>query len=225
MSGYETYRQILAIVCFGLLGVAVLYFALDAAGRLFRTLAERVCRRGRIAAVVAAVMTVGLAIYGGSKWRFEYANGVQDNGSYCTNDEIRASWRYDVAAMEYTIRAVYQDLTRTNETGECIDTLHQLPECLVRDGMHVWNVPNATNMRVVVYATYVPPPAVHTNGVYHLGGVMRTMNTTNSIAPKYVTPGVKILVDLSPSGKSVLTPTNAPPFVQRPFATQTQQEQ
>lgn len=189
------------------------------------------CRRaGRIGQFLFVVGLIAAVLYGGTKppqpthlWRFEYVNGVHDNGSYCTNNLICAAWTFDLPAMEYTIKANYQDLTITNATGECVDPLHPLPDALVREGAHVWPLAegaNAENMRVVIYAAYVPPPVVTTNGVYHLSGVMPAMGDNPG---KYVTPGVQIIVNLETGESEIITPTNAPP---QPLtnALQTQQE-
>lgn len=205
----------LAVLAAGVLA-GILYAARHAVLRLCRSIASL----GPFGCAIVIPCVVAVYVYGSTKWRFEYVNGVHDNGSYCTNNQICAAWTYDLPAMEYTIKAAYQDLTITNELGVCVDPLHQLLDAMVRDGSHVWEVSDATNMRVVVYATYVPPPAVHTNGVYHLNGVMPSMDETLG---KYVTPGVKIIIDTGTGDRKILTPTNAPP---QPItnALQTQQE-
>jgi len=211
-QGQCEFQTVLMWVCiFALAGLGA-FFGLLLLGKACKAYVDRLKRHGRIGGILLGALTVYMILYGGTKpdapkWRFEYANGLTDNGSYCTNDQIRAAWTYNVAAMEYTIRAAYQNLTITNSTGQCTDPLHELPECLVKDGSHLWTVADATNMRVVVYATYVPPPVVHTNGVYHLGGVMPTMEGTG----KYVTPGVKTIVFRTSGGEIVITPTNEPP--------------
>ena len=207
------YQEVLLWVClFGLAAVAL-------AGAIYavRNAVSKACKLilwlGPVGCIIAGPFIGKMISYGGSKppshlWRFEYANGVTDNGSYCTNDFIYARWTYNLAAMEYTLRAAYQDLTITNELGQCVDPLHQLDDTMVRDGAHVWEVANATNMRVVVYATYVPPPVVHTNGVYHLSGVMPAMGGAPG---KFVTPGVQIRMNLETGESLIITPTNAPP--------------
>lgn len=158
--------------------------------------------------VIACVIATA---YGGSKWRFTYSNGVSDAGSYATNDLAHAVWTYNPSYGIYTFRWAYRDLTITNETGVCIDVWHYLPDALVSDGMADAIVQNATNMEYTCYALYVPPPAVVTNGVYHLEGVSRSMATTNSPTPDYVSWGTRVIV-IFPDGRNmVITPTNAPP--------------
>ena len=213
-SARAEYQAVLMWACLSALAAGALAGALYAV----RNAVSKACRLilwlGPVGCVLCVPGIVKLASYGGSKptpshlWRFEYANGVADNGSYCTNDLICARWTYSLAAMGHTLRAAYQDLTVTNAAGQCVDPLHQLPDAMVRDASHVWEVANATNMRVVAYAAYVPPPVVHTNGVYHLDGVMPSMDETSG---KYVTPGVKIRMNLETGESLIVTPTNAPP--------------
>ena len=163
-----------------------------------------------------AIATVVLMLYAGTKppahlWRFEFQNGVHDAGSYCTNDIIHAEWDYYSAYEPYTLKAKYRNLTITNEVGVCIDVWHDLEDVLVSDTLAEWTVSDATNMSVVCYAEYVPPPHVVTNGVYHMEGVSRSMATTNSPAPDYVTWGTRVEVVLPNGAIKVITPTNRPP--------------
>lgn len=156
--------------------------------------------------VVACVIATA---YGGSKWNF--SNGVTDAGSYATNDLAHAQWTYSPAYGIYTFRWAYRDLTLTNEVGVCVDEWHYLPDALVSDGWAEATVANATNMQYQCYALYVPPPAVVTNGVYHLEGVSRSMATTNSPMPDYVPWGTRVEIVLPNGEVRVITPTNAPP--------------
>ena len=159
-----------------------------------------------------------LMLYAGTKppqpthlWRFEFQNGVHDSGSYCTNDIIHAEWDYAPAYEPYTLKAKYRDLTVTNEVGVCIDVWKDLEDARVADMSAEWFVPNATNMHVICYAEFVPPPHVVTNGVYHMEGVSRSMATTNSPSPDYVTWGTRVEIVLPNGAIMVLTPTNRPP--------------
>lgn len=163
------------------------------------------------------IATFVLLLYAGTKpqpthlWRFTFENGVHDAGSYCTNDTVHAEWTFAAVYADYTLRAAYRDLTFTNEVGVCIDEWHYLEDVLVSDAVAEWIVPDATNMEVVCYAQYVPPPHVVTNGVYHMEGVSRSMATTNSPAPDYVTWGTRVEVILPNGSIKVITPTNRPP--------------
>ena len=165
-----------------------------------------------------AIAAFVLTLYAGTKppqpthlWRFEFQNGVHDIGSYCTNDTIHAEWNYEPAFWPYTLKAKYRDLTITNEVGVCIDVWHNLEDVPVAAMSADWFVPDATNMSVICYAEYVPPPHVVTNGVYHMEGVSRSMSTTNSPAPDFVTWGTRVELVLPNGATMVITPTNRPP--------------
>lgn len=205
------YQAMLMWACLSVLAAGALAGVLYAARYAVSRCCRLIRRLGPIGCVMCMPGIVKFVCYGSTKahlWRFEYANGVKDAGSFCTNDLICAVWTYNPAAEGHTLRAAYQDLTVTNATGQCTDPLHQLEDAMVREGMHAWVVDDATNMRVVVYATYVPPPAVHTNGVYRLNGVMPSMDETPG---KYVTPGVQIHVSPETGETRIVTPTNEPP--------------
>lgn len=217
-SAKAEYQAVLMWVCLSALAIGAFVGAFYAARNAMSKVCKLILWLGPVGCIMAGPFIGKMISYGGSKppqpthlWRFEYVNGVHDNGSFCTNNLICAAWTFDLPAMEYAIKANYQDLTITNATGECVDPLHPLPDALVREGAHVWPLAegaNAENMRVVIYAVYVPPPVVTTNGVYHLSGVMPAMGDDPG---KYVTPGVQIIVNLETGESEIITPTNAPP--------------
>ena len=182
---------------------------------------SRACRMilflGPVGCMLVGPFVSKMIAYGSTKptpdhlWRFQFENGLHDMGSYCTNDVIHAEWDYAPVLDGYALRATYRDLTITNEVGVCIDAWHYLENADVSDMVAEWFVPDATNMEVVCYVLYVPPVHVVTNGVYHVSGVMRTLATTNSAAPSYVTPGIRVYALDDEGEANVLTPTNEPP--------------
>lgn len=188
-------------------GFAVL--ALFGACYLLKRYVDRMGRGGRFAQVAGIVVTAALVGYAGHKWRFQFANGIRDNGSYATNDLAVASWEVNspIYLDGYVLKAQYRNLTITNELGECIDVWHELEDGEVGRLTKAWTVPDATNCIVSVWPQYVAPVIVHTNGVYHLSGIMREMEDTQ----KYVSPGVEIRVNLANGEVMTITPTNAPP--------------
>lgn len=210
------FRLWLMYVCLAALGIGFALVSLYA----FRNALSRLCRLikflGPVGIIMAGPFIVKMVSYGSNKppthlWRFEFVNGVHDLGSYCTNDLIHAVWDYALAFQPYTLKAKYRDLTITNEVGVCIDIWHDLDDVPVADMVAEWTVQDATNMSVVCYAEYVPPPHVVTNGVYHMEGVSRSMATTNSPSPDYVTWGTRVEVVLPNGEIKVITPTNRPP--------------
>lgn len=193
---------------YALVGLAVCCCALAA---ILLAPAARAFRKGWF--LIASFL---LALYAGTKppqhlWRFSFQNGVSDAGSYCTNDTIHAEWTFAAAYADYTLRSAHRDLTITNEVGVCIDEWHYLEDVPVSESVAEWPVADATNMEVVCYAQYIPPPHVVTNGVYHMEGVSRSMATTNSSAPDFVTWGTRVEVVLPNGEIKVITPTNRPP--------------
>ena len=157
--------------------------------------------------VVAAAVAI---LYAGDKpasWTFAFNLGLHDAGSSYDQTEgtLYARWTYDESVAGYAFRWAYS----VND-GEYV----QLPDAMVSDGSAVASIdagPDDT-VRVQCYPKYVPPIHVVTNGVYHMDGVMRSMDTTNSPAPKFVTPGITIYADLSDGSRQLLAPvTNSPP--------------
>ena len=217
-SAEGEFRLWLMYVCLAALGIGFALVSLYA----FRSGLSRLCRLikflGPVGVIMAGPFIVKMVSYGSNKppqpthlWRFEFQNGLHDIGSYCTNDTIHAEWDYAPAYESYTLKAKYRDLTITNEVGVCIDVWHDMEDVPVSLMFAEWYVPNATNMSVVCYADYVPPPHVVTNGVYHMEGVSRSMATTNSPAPDFVTWGIRVEVVLPNGAIKVITPTNRPP--------------
>lgn len=184
-----------------------------------KTVIEKVGRGTRVGFAVAMLGVIGLVIFAGTKpiahlWRFTFANGVHDLGSYCTNDTIHAMWDYAPAYEGYALRCAVRDLTFTNEVGVCIDDWHYLEDAAVADMVAEWYVPDATNYEVTCYAQYVQPQHVVTNGAYHVGGIMRSLAQTNEddyASADFVTPGITIQANLDDGGELTLTPTNEPP--------------
>lgn len=216
-DGAAEFRVALMWACLAALSLGA------AAGIVYasRNTISRACRMilflGPVGCMLVGPFVSKMIAYGSTKptpdhlWRFQFENGLHDMGSYCTNDVIHAEWDYAPVLSGYALRATYRNLTITNEVGVCIDTWHYLENADVSDMVAEWFVPDATNMEVVCYALYVPPVHVVTNGVYHVSGVMRTLATTNSAAPSYVTPGIQVYALDDEGEERELTPTNAPP--------------
>lgn len=152
------------------------------------------------------VIAAAFVLYAGTKPPspqrvFEFTQGLHDAGSTYDPDTgiAVARWTADAAVMAYSFRWSY----RVNG-GEWV----QLPDRSVSDltaAAAIPGVPEDT-VEILCWTQYVAPPIVHTNGVYQLNGVMRTMNTTNSPLPKYVTP----LIPIEANG-TVISPPSASP--------------
>ena len=173
---------------------------------------DRIRRRDKGLALVAVVGIAVSVLYGGigSGWSFTFVpeTGIYDAGSFVDTETstIYAIWNYEPYVASYKFKY----------GGEESDPI-QLPDANVSDGSAVCPLPVPEGMElesftVTCYTEYVKPTHVVTNGVYHLDGVMRSIDSTNSSMPKYVTPGITIYADLSDGSQLQLAPvTNAPP--------------
>lgn len=150
-----------------------------------------------------AVFAIAAMLYAGTKptSQFVFNLGVRDNGSTFDGVEhlATARWTYTPAVAAYAFKWAY-----SVNGGDWV----ALPDAKVTDEIAFGLVDSQPGdaVRFQCWAEYVAPIQVVTNGVYHLNGVMRSINSVTSSNPDYVTPGVPIVVDLR-----TLTPTNAPP--------------
>lgn len=183
---------------------------------------DAVRKRDKVAAVGFVAASLALMLYAGiaSDYDFKYMleTGIYDAGSWIDTDtgEIHALWTYEQYASGYKLKWFYKYKVGGEPRGP-----FELPDADVSAGHAEYTLPTAgeywKSVVVTCYTEYVPPIHVVTNGVYHLSGVMRSIDTTNAPSPKYVTPGVTIRADLSSGSSLVLAPmTNAAPVVSLP---------
>ena len=134
--------------------------------------------------------------------------GIFDAGSFFdySSNTAHARWGFQPYVKGSRVRWFYSYKYGADEFGP-----FELPSCPVEDCMadFKFEVPEGQEWKSVIftgYAEYVAPPVVTTNGVYHLSGVMRTMDGSQ----RYVTPLVEIVVNLEDGSTQTLTPTNTP---------------
>lgn len=151
-------------------------------------------RSGKLIFIFAALVAT---VYGGamrgSCFRFITETGVYDAGSYIdeNNGVAYAVWDYEPYLKGHTFKWFYQYKIGKDKFGP-----YPMMDVPIESGsaMYIFNIPEGEEWRDVVitcYADYVPPPAVVTNGVYRLSGVMRTMDDFE----RYVVPTVPIEID------------------------------
>lgn len=227
-SAHDEFQTfIMYVALYSVIGFGV-FFAVRWLLKCAKEYVDRMGRGGRFAQIAGLCATVALILYGGTKpevthlWRFTFANGIADNGSYCTNNLAVAKWTVNNQLIldGYALKAQYRNVTVTNEVGVCVDPWHDLTGGALADLQHTWEIPDATNCAITVWAEWVAPVVVHTNGVYHLNGVGREMGGTQ----KYVTPGIQILMNLETGECEIITPTNAPPFSAMTLTHENEQE-
>ena len=215
MAASQEYFDLTIGICLGVILLTLVLLAICWWGEWWENLKDKAkAHKGFVAN--ALLVTV---FYAGAKPNFTFSNGVSNNGSYVTNDtQVVALWRCSaiVGDGNYTLKGQYRDHTVTNSSGEVTSAWQELPDVDAHLLTYTYNVANATNMSFVFWANYVAPVVVHTNGVYHLAGLHRsinddyTANYTND-PPTYVLNGTQIRVVDTNDEWLVITPTNAPP--------------
>lgn len=174
-------------------------------------------RGGRTGLVAFAVFAVVAIIHGGVghgfSFRYQSGSGIYDAGSRFDPETgtLHAVWSYDPWVSNYAFKWFYTYKYGGESRGPFV-----LPDAVVSDGHAEYQLTLPADGEwdsfvVTCYTSYVPPVNVVTNGVYHVDGVMRSMDTRNSDQPKFVTPGIAISVDLATGETRVITPTNRPP--------------
>lgn len=208
------WQKVLAWVCLAALAAIVVGVAVFYAVRKL----DRIRRRDKLLALVTMVGIAVSVLYGGigSGWGFTFIpeTGIYDAGSFVDTETstIYAIWNYEPYVASYKFKWFF----KFKYGGEESDPI-QLPDANVSDGSAMCQIPVPEGMElesftVTCYTEYEKPVLVVTNGVYHLDGVMRSIDSTNAPMPKYVTPGITIYADLSDGSQQQLAPvTNAPP--------------
>ena len=208
------WQKILAWFCLAALAAIVVGVALCWAVRKL----DRLRRRDKGLALVTVVGMAVSVLYGGigSGWGFTFIpeTGIYDAGSFIDTETstIYAIWNYEPYVASYKFKWFFKFKYGGKESDPIM-----LPDANVSDGHAVCPIPVPEGMEiksftVTCYTEYEKPVLVVTNEVYHLSGVMRSIDSTNSPMPKYVTPGITIYADLSDGSQLQLAPvTNAPP--------------
>ena len=125
----------------------------------------------RIEAAIVALLVVCLVQYGATKGgyvgRITYDGGIKAGtaANLVSNDTITISWQRDLAGGVYVpdSAAVYIDYRAIGATNVEWGLLAQ---SVVGDWSWSGTLANATNYDYNVWAYYIPPEPVHTNGVW-----------------------------------------------------------
>lgn len=150
--------------------------------------------------VLVAVFAVGLIQYAATKSRVpvvRYDGGIKAGATsnLITNDFIHIAWQRDLSGGIYVPEsaAVYIDYRPYMATNEQYGLLAQTTV-----GAWSWEgvLPDATNYDFNVWAYYVPPEPVHTNGVW-------VYKTLKDRAGKYAIP-LRARIEIN--GKAIATP-------------------
>lgn len=154
----------------------------------------------RIQQIVVGICIVGLVEYGATKSRISFDGGIRqgEQPSLVTNDTVYVSWQRDTSGGVYVpdSAAVYIDCRPNTETNA--DWV-LLAETTV--GAWSWSgvLADATNYDYNVWAYYVPPQPVHTNGVW----VYRTQRDRADVNP------IPLRARIEVNGKAIATPAQS----------------
>jgi len=199
----EAYNRILLSACIASLSaVLLMLFAVQVFAPLW-TLIRRWMSLSRIQQVLVAVFVIGLVQYGATKGttsRITYDGGIKAgaNPSYVTNDTIHIEWQRDTHSgiLVPETAAVYIDYRPNAETNADWVLLGQ---AVVGDYRWDGTLANATNYDYNVWAYYIPPEPIHTNGVW----VYKTLKDRAGIYP------IPLRARIEVNGKAIATPKEA----------------
>ena len=117
---------------------------------------------------ILAALTVAVTTIGGTKRPMVNDPYIMDDGSYMTNDVVHVAIakRTPLLPDDTDILVFAREIGLTNAA----DWLRLDPHLTFADHPYDYALANATNYEVMVAASYVPPPSVHTNGVWSIAG-------------------------------------------------------
>lgn len=185
-------QSVLACACGILLAACVLaWLALKACPPL----AQAARRMGGGFRLTFLLCVFVAAFYGGAKSKFTYDGGIRGKASqpsYTTNDTVCAYWERDPGAILPLDSPVYIDYRLSDTTNEW----ELLGSAVVSDFQWTTTLADATNYDFNVWAYYIPPEPVHTNGVW-------SYTTDFDIPKRFVVP---LKADVRVNGKTIVAP-------------------
>lgn len=191
------YQNALMWGCLAALAVVVGGICLES----FRGSLRRFMAQDMVQKLLCATFVLGMILYAGSKGvRITYDGGIRAGATQnlITNNTVAIYWQRDTSGGTYVPEsaAVYIDYRLATDTNG-VWTL--LAETTV--GAWSWSgtVQNATNYDYNVWAYYIPPEPVHTNGVW-------TYKTMRDRHDRHVLP-IRARVEVN--GKAIATPKEA----------------
>lgn len=166
------FGRIMLYLCGLLWAIAALYALARLVGAAWRKAATALrCRQtaataAALALVALAALKLGGAKSGGVSVPDDY---IMDAGSYLTNGiaHVAIAKRLPLLPDSTEILVYARELSSTNAA----DWFRLSPYLTYIAHPHDYALPNATNYNVTVYANYIPPSPVHTNGVWEMRGI------------------------------------------------------
>ena len=169
MTFYHVFQHWTLCACLAALAViAAALFAAKVAAPVWAAL-RRFASLPAIERCIVAVVVCGFVYYGATKqfWYVTYDGGITEGlfRNVVTNDTVHLYWTRDASGGVFVPESatVYIDYRPNTVTNAEWSTLAQTTV-----GAWEWSgtVENATNYNYNVWAYYIPPEPVHTNGVW-----------------------------------------------------------
>ncbi len=195
---YEIYQLWLLRGCLMALGALLLVlFAKTTLPLLWKEI-KRWRSLGPIGMALVAFWTCGFYYYGSTKsWSVRYEGGIKagTTANVVANDTVSIYWQRDTSGGIYVPETadVYIDYRPNTATNEEWGLLAQTTV-----GAWSWSgtVQGATNYNYNVWAYYIPPEPVHTNGVW-------TYKTTYG---RHTDCAIPLRARVEVNGKAIATP-------------------
>lgn len=157
-------------------------------------------RHGGFLLLLAAFAT----LWGGTKPPAPPSMSISSDRPYITlgfcvasGNAVELNWVYQAAVLNDRLYIEVRPKGGTDNDWEIIyegNVWGQLAGANdFRQGHWSGVIEDAVDKECYIWVEYVPPPIVHTNGVFHLDGVMPALDAPEHT--KYVTPGITITVD------------------------------
>lgn len=178
LDALREFQEVTVIVAICALGVL-------AAAICLKKIIKHFKRVGTVFCIIAAGFLHSMATKppSPSQGIFNFYSGLTDQGSYATNDTVYISFSYDPSLKDDTLHIDYRDDVEKPWT--------RLFDGLVTQSNLVFTgIADATNLTYWIWAEYIPPQTVVTNGVYMMSGVVKPIDSPET--NRWVTPGIPI---------------------------------
>lgn len=170
-EAFYTFQQVLMHVClWATVGLGVILFFIKVVCPGWDGIRKFFSKEG-IKSIILIPSIVGISFYGMTKGGYSghitYDGGIKSGttSNFVSNDVIRIYWQRDISGGVWVpdAAAVYIDY---REIGDNSAEWGLLAQSTVGAGSWEGSIENATNFDYNVWAYYIPPEPVHTNGVW-----------------------------------------------------------
>ena len=123
--------------------------------------------------IALTLFAIGLTLYAGAKHAVPsvvFDSYLADAGSYATNSTVHIAFTQRAVGLDLSTSPVLvyaREMAATNAA----DWSELSPRRMFPAFPADYVLENATNYNYAVYVDFVPPPTVHTNGVWQMRGI------------------------------------------------------